>query len=238
VRKKATSTAGFISQSGGLVWHSRAWRYRHNLWIPFTSALDHWLSCWQPPERNLLILGSSAGWTLSAPFCARFDQIVCVDLDPLAPWLFRLIHRHPHLTFYKADVIHDLQPIIRSYPDHAILFSNVVGQYGFHCTDPSEAEHHIACIKHQLIGRSWASYHDRLSLHRETGAPSPAPVKLDHILDAPDLARHLDLTGPCFDHLTYSLLPDGPCMLMAWDIMPKRRHWIEAGRVNKDGLPF
>lgn len=129
------SQAGMISQSGGLVWHMRAWHYRKSLWAPIISAL--------------------ARWTLPAAFCARFETIVCVDLDPLAPWLFRYLHRHLHMTAIKTDVFTQLPSLLAAYPHHAVLLSNILGQHGFHCADPAWAEQNITAIKHRLFGRAW-----------------------------------------------------------------------------------
>jgi hypothetical protein len=238
VQASPSSKAGLVSQSGGLVWHIRALRHRQGLWAPFLAELGDWLALWQPPERHVLILGASAGWTIPPLFCDRFASIVCVDLDPLAPWLFRRLHPHAAITFLRRDVFTQLPELLAAYPHHAVLFSNILGQHGLHCPDPTLAEMTITQIKHRLFGRSWASYHDRLSHTIAEGALAPSGFDLPDHLPADVLAQRVGLVGECVDHLTQYALPTGPRHVMAWDINAQRRHWIEAGRVNIYGVTF
>jgi len=227
-----------MSQSGGLVWHLRALRYRRRLWAPFIRELDQWLAAWQPPERHLLILGSSAGWTLSPAFCARFERIVCVDLDPLALRLFRWLHAHRHTTLVRCDAMTELPTLLAAYPHHAVLCSNILGQIGFHCADQAIAENYITTLKHRLFGRSWASYHDCLSYRIAKGSVPAPSHHADRHQSLNSLAQDLSVQGECYDHLTHYALPDGPRLFMAWDILPTRRHWIEAGRIDPYGVIF
>lgn len=91
------------------------------------------------------------------------------------------------------------------------------------------------------MGAHGASYHDRLShylMAEETQTPYAPPRLLTHSYASEALARALSLTGACYDHFTQYALPDGPRQLMQWDILPNRRHWVEAGRVDPYGVIF
>ena len=64
-----------FNPTGGLVYHWRALRYRNSLWAPFRQAISRHLDAWDPPEKELVVLGPSAGYTLPPDFLERFDRL-------------------------------------------------------------------------------------------------------------------------------------------------------------------
>ena len=157
----------WLQDSGGLVWHLRALRYRNRLWQPFCTQVASWLADWQPHCRELLIVGPSAGYSLNASFLARWQKVSVIEPDPLARWLLR--RRFPQVTWHfetqqALASAADLQGLARRHPEAAILFSNVLGQLA-----PDEAQAGStwrSSLRQALRGRHWASYHDVASCQR------------------------------------------------------------------------
>ena len=229
--------AGLFSLSGGLAWHLRAFRHRKG-WSQFIAAVNWWLGTWNHGCKGLLLLGPSAGWCLQGSFLAGFQRIHAIDLDPLAPVFFKRLHGPDlgrvgtTLTWERADFFERLDDLLRMYPGHAILFSNVLGQHALHQREPGRAESDLKALATRLLGRQWASFHDRLSGTWPTGRPIPAPFRLEKAEEATVLAARVAGQGEWIDHLTTHVLPDN-CkrIVMPWPITPGRLHWIEAGHV-------
>jgi len=224
--------------SGGPVWHWRAllrqWR-----WAAFKAELAAHLHHWQPPSERLLLMGPSAGWCLPSAFLSRFKTIDAVDIDPLAPVLFRFNHglalarAGTSLTFHKVNLIRELGGILDAHPEHAVLFSNVLGQHLFHDEDQARAQATIEGIRLSLSKRYWASFHDRLSGAYPLGKPLPASTSTRHALESAKLATELGLSGQWLDHLTAKVLPEGVDRhLMAWPLLADWLHIVEFGCVS------
>ena len=128
-----------MSPGGGLLWHLRALRYRRH-WGPFRTAITQWLATWPHGREHLLLLGPSAGWCLPTAFLTGFRTICAVDLDPLAPWLFNRLHgaglrrAGVRVRWQQADIFDTLVTLLRDYPEHAVLFGNMLGQHRFYCS--------------------------------------------------------------------------------------------------------
>ena len=78
----------FLNPAGGFRYHLRAFQYSNTLWTPFRNALGLWLESWNPRSKKLLIIGSSAGYSLTDEWLDQFEQVTCLDPDPLAKLLY------------------------------------------------------------------------------------------------------------------------------------------------------
>ena len=230
-------SAGWLSPSGGAVWHLRALR-RRRYWAGFISHIGAWLESWQHSCSGLLLLGPSAGWCLPDRFLGGFSRVHAVDIDPVAPWVFGLLHGRTLrrsgtlLTWQRADLFAELEHLLQAYPEHAILFANVLGQRALHQCGPGVAEAELGALSLRLAGRRWASFHDRLSGHWPRDRPMPLPIRLAAAESAQALARRVSGSGEWCDHLTTHILPaDWPRLILPWPIGPGRVHWIEAGYI-------
>lgn len=240
----------FISgPSGGLAYHFAALRFRHRLWQPFISQVESWLcNDWNPKEKELIVFGPSAGWTLPIRFLERFERVVFVEPDPLARWLLRLrfcrirrrfemLAEHRHLPWFSRRG--DFARFLQSRPNAAILFANLLGQISLLTPETESAESLMASEREFLAGlhgRSWASYHDVISA-RAPILPS-APKHLDqNNIEALAEASFTSGTN-VIDHgtwwLTKNQMKSAPTNralesaieLTSWQIRPGRTHVI------------
>ena len=230
-------SAGWLSPSGGMLWHLRALRFRSH-WAEFVSHIEGWLDSWQHGCSGLLLLGPSAGWCLPEKFLCGFSHIHALEFDPVAPLIFGLRHGRAlgrsgsRLTWQRADLFDQLDRLLEQHPDYAILFCNVLGQHALHRCEPGRAEAELNALSRRLAGRRWASFHDRLSGGWLQTKPLPAPIRLAAAEGAQALARRVAGSGVWFDHLTTHVLPqDCPRLILPWPIRPGCLHWIEAGYI-------
>ncbi len=222
-----------FSPSGGLVYHARALRDARTRWAPFREAVGAWLSRWEPSSKSLLLIGPSGGYTLPTAWLKRFENVVAVDFDPLARAVFSRRHRLPSVEWIEADVLPttptglDLAPLRRlldERPDHAVLFSNVLGQVALGSSDPDAVERELARLRTLLEDRRWASYHDRLSAPLRPSLPRDLRHRSDLELARTAYAQG----GEIASHATGQLGRGLPCETFAWEC--QRGHWnlIEA----------
>lgn len=245
----------WLNPAGGLRYHLRGLRHAKGLWWPFRFALAEWLYAWQPPERRLVVVGPSAGYCLEPLTLERFDELVCLEPDPVARFLFarRLrrapLERRPRLRFESRDLVLEeparLGAFLAELGDAAVLFSNFLGQLRVLLGVPGPDER-LDAVKRGIVtaleGRSWASFHDRVS-----GALAPSLEPLDaerrlsddelteafyggHVL-ASDDRRLIGVAGdrPLLDHLTAGLFPaERPHRYFVWELEPGQFHLIEA----------
>lgn len=212
----------------------RAWHNRSNWWR-FNAAISEWLDSWPHGSTGLLLLGPSAGWCLPDTFLCGFSHIHAVDLDPSAPVLFRWLHGRAlarcgvRLNWQRDNLFDAIGPLLERYPQHAVLFSNVLGQHGLNQRQPGRVEADFADLGRQLQGRRWASFHDRLSGELLDTRAEPPALRFAAGEDTLTLAR-IAGAGAWIDHLTETLLPaDWTRLLLPWPICHGRLHWIEAG---------
>ena len=232
--KSAAIGPDLFSASGGLVWHVRAFRNRSH-WRDFRSAIEAWLRTWQHGRNKLLLLGPSAGWCLPTAFLGSFREIRAVDFDPLAPYLFSMLHgsylrqQKTGISWCRANIVHDLDRLLRESPRYAVLFGNVLGQHRLHCATIASAEADIAALSSRLRGWPWASFHDRLSCAWEPSRDTPPPISSSTRLPSNLLAGKYEVASEWTDHLTECLLPaDTACLYLPWYIEPNRLHVVEA----------
>lgn len=244
-------TSALLNPAGGLRYHFRGYRYAETLWAPFRFALAEWLYAWEPPEKKLVIVGPSAGWCVPPFLFERFDEVLCLEPDPFAHFLFRRrlarapLDARPRLVFDEEDrLIEHPERLIELFAaggDRAVLFSNVLGQLrvlGVTSDSDPRLERIRAAVKEVTHGRSWASFHDRVS-----GAIEPV---LEGRLDTDERLTDADLratfylgeretgvrgeTDPMLvDHFTRGFFPERrPHAYFSWTLMPGAFHLIEA----------
>jgi hypothetical protein len=239
--------AGFnaFNAAGGLNYHLRARRYAKKLWEPFRWSLGEWLLGWTPPERNLLLVGPSAGYNLQPFLFERFERVIVLEPDPIARWLFQRrlartpLEPRPRLELIGSDhlVWHPerLAPLLEAAAPCAILFSNVLGQLVALVDEEKQPDAFAAirsAVRAALRGRSWASFHDRVSGPLE---PAIATARSEARWSDADVLRHAYATGggpplvELRDHSTGGFFPASvPHAYFRWHFDPSYFHLIEA----------
>jgi len=250
-------TSRWNNPTGGFGYHLRAFSRRRTLWAPFARNIARWLNAWAPTETEVLLIGPSGGHCLDLSFLRRFSRIVAVDIDPFAPWVFRWRTRHV-LRQTRAALVWDardhlspgpqgfaLAPVhalLAAHPNAAVLFCNILGQLPL-LGDDRDPDHDDAAppegsyerwllgLAEALRGRTWATFHDRLSgTVRPRAIDSAAPVAWSSSLDL--VAQHYPLTDDpdlaLVEHRTSVLLPHEPRWQFVWELAPGMFHLIEA----------
>ncbi len=223
-----------LSSSGGLVWHVRAWRNRQR-WHHFRQTVHCWLQEWQPPSTTLVLVGPSAGYTLSQDWLNRFERIVVMEPDPIARWLLCRRFKSAPLLFDRLDVLggkHHEEPehlrtglnaLTNAYPDAAILFCNILGQ-----VSPQDERAHAWCgaVKEVLQNNHWASYHDLISTARKP--VQDTPYRTDHSESLEPILTHFWQGGEIelVDHCTLPLHGDGPSQFAVWPMTACQHHLV------------
>ncbi|HTQ06569.1 MAG TPA: hypothetical protein VMI54_22070 [Polyangiaceae bacterium] len=245
-------SAAWLNEAGGLRYHWRGFRYAETLWAPFRFALAEWLYAWEPPERRLVVVGASGGWCVQPFFFERFTDVLCLEPDPVAHFLFRRrlarapLETRPRLRFESRDhLLSDPTALVRlldAEGDVAVLFTNILGQVrvllGADSSDDARLAALRAAVGDATKSRSWASFHDRVSgsLEPQLEQPARTPSRLS---DAEIVRRFFpaleagasaaDGSGELLDHLTAGFFPaDRPHAYFAWPLMPGVFHLIEA----------
>ncbi len=248
-------SVAWLNDAGGLRYHVRGYRYAETLWQPYRFALAEWLYEWEPPEKRLVVVGPSGGWCIQPFFFERFSEVVCLEPDPIAHWVFRRrlarapLESRPALRFEREDhLLGDpsrLVALLEREGDVAVLFSNVLGQLPALLPDLGAADDPRlvairAAVAEATASRSWASFHDRVS-----GTVEPALEQgvrsAARLSDAEVTARFyppLEDVGPrsvgrteLLDHLTAGLFPsERPHAYFSWPLLPGVFHLIEATR--------
>jgi hypothetical protein len=247
------STA-WLNPAGGLRYHARGFRYAKTLWYDFRFALAEWLYAWEPPERRLVLVGPSAGYCFQPFFFERFEEILCLEPDPVARRLFAFrlgrapLETRPRLRFEARDLLLDDPGLfaarLEAEGEAAVLFSNVVGQFRVLTGASSADDPRLARLRDELLPaigpRSYASFHDRVS-----GGTEPVldgALVVDRRLDDREIVEHFypgnddvdamiraDGSGPLLDHLTADFFPpDRPHAYFSWQLLPGVFHLIEA----------
>ncbi len=242
------SDPGLISVSGGLAWHAKAMLRHKRLWANFLGRIEQFLLDWHAalkedeyhPTKGLLLIGPSGGWSLpKSGFLEQFDSIVAIDPDPLAERIFK--KRHPvrsdqEFVWVPSTFERVLPALLIRYPNHAVLFCNVLGQLRYQPEKSIERiEFELNQVKQALQGRHWASFHDRISGPTETTIAGALEFFEPQRVLTSDLGRRVASGGEWLDHLTEQVLPDAVGRrLIAWPISKIRTHWVEAGWVAPD----
>ena len=188
---------------------------------------------------ELILFGSSGGYTISESFLLPFKKITIFEPDPLARWIFR--RRFPNrliqkTVFQSSDLLNPdgLRSLAENNPRACFIMSNVMGQ--LHLLN----EEQWLLLRSQLAGilknRFWISYHDRVSgevkpsiSKNEFTAPLSNDALLDHFYPA-KIGASATPRPELVDHLTYPLFESGDhsCAYFAWPLFPGTWHLIEA----------
>lgn len=250
-------TSRWNNPTGGLAYHLQALSRRGSLWAPCVREIARFLAAWAPPEDAILLVGPSGGHCLDLSFLRRFARVVAVDFDPFAPWVFRWRARHllgegrTRLTWDARDHLSpgrdgfDLGPLralLAEHPGAAVLFCNILGQLPLLGEDrdpdqdddsPPEGsyERWLLGLPDALSGRSWASFHDRLSGRmrpHDIDSATPVPWSPSEEL----VRRHYPPTDDpelaLLDHRTSALCRDAPRVQLTWELSPGLHHLLEA----------
>jgi len=231
-----------VNPAGGLVYHVRAAIYGRLFWKKFKQELAAWLQQWQPTEQKLIIVGQSGGYMLDAQFLAQFKEIIAIDPDPLAAWIFK--RRFGQLDSVMQTRSEDffIEPgcdttafrsFLDSHTDAAVLFSNVLGQLPFLISDDTQRDSMMRFwhdrLNKMLEGRSWASFHDRYSSTRKPRRSSL--LQVDRQLRDEELIWHFygrDASGTWYDHQTQQFFEKNThYTYFLWQITPRAFHIIE-----------
>jgi hypothetical protein len=238
-------TSAWINPAGGLRYHARA-LFGARLWAPFRHALNGWLSSRELSAERVLLVGPSAAHCLSDQFLSRFSQVSALEPDPLAGFLLlrrlrRLgargrVERSDQLLRPLLDGTNGLAESLRSDPELAVVFCNVLGQTRFLLEDDEHARFKMAFrakIVPLLERRTWLSFHDRLSgtLAPEFAQPFTAPARLTDAEVLRELYRAGSAPGSAelLDHGSDDFFPSArPHTYFNWQIDRERYHLIEA----------
>lgn len=248
----------WLNDAGGLRYHLRGYRYAESLWQPFRFSLAEWLYGWEPPEKKLIVVGPSGGWCTQPLFFERFTEVIGLEPDPIAHLVFRRrlarapLEARPMLRFLTEDhLLAEPECLIRLVEregDVAILFSNVLGQLrvltGAETVRDPRLTRIRSAVARAIAGRSWASFHDRLSglVAPEVDPSVLTEARLDDgaivrrfypsLLDAP---QPIGEARELLDHLTDGFFPpERPHAYFSWPLMPGVFHLIEATRGIRD----
>lgn len=219
-----------FNPTGGLVYHLRARRYRNSLWLPFRQQISTFLDSWQPPEKELLVLGPSGGYTLPTDFLERFEKIWLFDPDRLSPLFFNRNHPSLNIEWSRENLILDNKQFttekMRTWlrgKNVAILFSNLLGQLPL-IADVESTQDWWRKLQPTLADHSWASYHDLFSFPQFAKLPAvlPAGPVVPQLVEwAIQQQKPLEL----IDHGTSELFPDS-LGTWTWNFSPQRTHIV------------
>ncbi len=213
-----------LHPSGGLVYHLRALRHRHGLWSDFHRTVTGWLHAWQPERRQLVLVGPNAGHALPAGFLARFDDVVALEPDPLARWWLARRPDAGRLRFLALDCLARPDGFARlasTFPNAAILFSNVLGQL------PAPEGNWSGLLCRHLAEQPWASYHDVASTDRAPQRTTPVTQAGPGDLEATLAHFWHGGTLTVSDHETFQLGGRGPFSYVPWQLAPRRWQLVE-----------
>ena len=230
-----------VGQTGGLGWHLKAWRYRRRLWTGYMQQTKAFLEDWSKQSlkpagvQQLIMVGASAGWSLPASWVQSFDELVLIDPDPMAPWLFGRNHPKParqRRQWVRGDFRQVLPNLLAGPKPTAVLFNNLLGQLRLTSQDLDNTEVQLRELKTQLAGVHWASFHDRLSGDWDQTQQSTGAMTAEGQIDNARLTKAFAKGGEWLDHLTADVLPQTSTRrIYPWRITPDRLHVVEAGWV-------
>lgn len=229
-----------FNPAGGLRYHWRALRHSRR-WNSFTVPLTQWLDAWQPTSDQILLVGPSAGWCLTDDLFGRFRRIDVLEPDPFG-WMIlsRRLHAlgiraHWHENDYlTADPVR-VEQLAPNFPDHTILFCNVLGQVKFlhpELEDAGRATEWKAALTGSLAKREWASFHDRLSGPIAPRIMDHAAVSAAGLTDHQLAATFYEGEGQLVSHGTEGIFPELTRRYFGWEITPGEYHLIEAVRAD------
>lgn len=238
--------ASWWNKSGGFGYHYLAWRQGRR-WQNYRALLEQFLQISAPAKGQLLLIGASGGYTLPNSWLKGFEKIEVVDPDPLARHFFLRTHSNLKPNWSMENYLVDsarqwqgtgLHRLLADYPDHLVLFSNLIGQLPLliqqpDLSDTPQWESWQQDWHRALSDRPWVSIHDLFSSSIEPNRPLP-PV--DHSCSKQELIAQLysgNKKVSLVDHLTYGLLPTpDSAERFVWPLHSSQIHLVEACAKN------
>ncbi len=239
--------------AGGLFYHYCALKYRHSRWKTFREPLNEWLLEWDFEHEDLLIVGSSGGYSLSDAFLMRFKSITIIEPDPIARFIFLKrfekmgipIHHDPEDYFSPEK--NDFQPsrlqdFFKKYQTHSIVFSNLLGQFPHLFPKAAERESFKfwkKILRRELDQRfSWLSYHDRISSRYEFKLSvnimkSSQDFTNSELVESLEWANQSPRAIQIGDHQTGDLFQGMERRYFVWRIFPGQCHLVEGARRDR-----
>lgn len=244
-----------VNHSGGLGYHWRAQKSK-KLWEDHSSCVNQFLeSFWEKlkvsssySQHGVILVGPSGGYSLNASWFLHFENILCIDPDPVAKLLFskRFQKLAGPKIFWASEALGWSHPkemqkqINRICIRHSwitsntpIVFCNLLGQL-----DVSREEF-LASLKLIVQDRPWASYHDWLMDAKllDTGLIEPK-VMLAARLNAEKLALakevmtlnpEMNVSVLALDEVARSSLNERETYFSYWNwsLTPSRNHIVE-----------
>ncbi len=219
-----------LHASGGLLYHLRAWRWRHTRWQPFHSEVARWLDAWRPDASHLVLIGASGGYALNGRFLGRFQRITVLEPDALARRLLR--RRFADFEFEFADssgLARKDGParLAQNHPDAAFLFCNLLGQKLVGQGAGHQRQAWLQALQAALLGREWASWHDLVSSLRRPDRF--APLLLPELEPLDDLLARFWHGGELeiHDHDCAGMLSKSFRQYAVWQLAPGRYPCVE-----------
>lgn len=233
-----------LNLSGGLYYHLRAVRYSRGLWKNYSNSVTLWLKNWQTQKSKLIVIGASGGYCVNFS-SLPFEEMLVNEIDPLARYIFK--KRYAGAKKVSFESRNFLSPEngkfraeklicwLESYPDYAILFSNVLGQLPALFAEEWKASgaEYLKNLFEYLKDRDWATFHDRVSLERGVARlPHNLEVFFQESLrpiKTPELCSHFSggqKAATFIDHETDDFV-SGPVRYFLWPLTPQKVHVIE-----------
>lgn len=217
-----TALSHLFNPAGGLYYHFRAWRHSHSLWSPLRDWVSERGEQWPQKSDHLIVVGSSAGYTIPSPLLERYSLVTCWDPDPMAPYFFHRRHPMVQAQWIQKDVLSDQwKDLLARHPSADVLFSNFLGQVTFLVAEPQNAPATIGNLRSSLKDRNFASYHDISSLL----APKPWTPP-DETSKRPGEKIEF-FNENAFDHGTKESFQDLSREYFWWQLLPQHWHLIE-----------
>jgi hypothetical protein len=241
------SLSKMFNPSGGLGYHLRAIR-KKQLWVGHQNAVAQWLKSWHLNAEKLLLIGPSAGYSLPDEFLSQFRQVDAIDPDPLAPNLFRRIHRNINIKWHTKTALldlhqqisnHALPELASAFPNHVFLFCNILGQLRTSApSQPDQLNSFHMQLQQLNHSHNWASYHDLWSgqgRSNEAGFRICAANLSNKITESVQFYKKCLNKNEVIDHLTAQLFENIEVTRYQWlwQITEKQLHCIEGVRPSK-----
>ena len=233
-----------LNPAGGIRYHLRAWRHSKELWAPFRHEIGQWLeTTWAPRCDTLILFGPSGGYCMNWHWLRRFGRVIAVEPDPVARWIFSRQMRkesvYSDLQWVSKNLLMGgalgLQSLLSKEPKAAILFCNLIGQLPLVLSEV-ENQRLRKVLPELLKGRTWASFHDRLSgpVTPKTG-PDPSFSRrpsdeelLERFYRNSKEATTVSGTLELLDHATDEIFPEELARrYFDWPLTPDFHHLIE-----------
>jgi len=245
-----------LNPSGGILYHIKGFLYSQNLWLNFNKNLEKLLFAWrkfESPSGGVILIGSSGGYCLSPEWLVQYKEVVIVDPDPVAHKIFKEKYKPTDTNIISSDVKEvfvengrpcdrSLQAVLSAYPEHDIVFCNIIGQLKFLYPDIRESlwVSFFRDLVESLKPRGFFSFHDRYSSSMRPDVEGYFKNYSTNRLTPEDFVRELyqtsasaitgsiiPRTAEVIDHCTAHFFSEYQAYFLSWQIVPKFYHCVE-----------